>query len=138
MPLVCALTDNAPGFMVPTDGLKPFLRFPAATAAAPVWITGINIRTGFSFGAPQPPPVPAGWTNPNPGALALLWEASEGGGLQVRLTNALQRNRAMPSRYSSGCASQDVFFHPDSWPDNHRMGTGPNTELSLVIEVRVL
>jgi hypothetical protein len=36
------------------------------------WISGLNIRSGQNFGAPQPPPIPAGWGNPNPGTLALL------------------------------------------------------------------
>jgi len=78
----------------------------------PPWLRGMNLRSGFSFGVPQPPPVPAGYFNPNPGALALQWSASAGGGVA------------------------DLFFHPASFPDNSRLGNGTNTELSLVVSGR--
>jgi len=86
---------------------QPFLRA-LAGGAFPTWISGLNIRTGFAFGAPQPPPVPAGFMSPNPGAIALWWEAQMGG-------------------------LQDVFFHPNTFPDNPREGNSPNEELSLVV-----
>ena len=110
--VVLSLKDNAGGFMDPNATL-PFLHvLPSGSGGsggggAP-WVRGMNVRSGVTFGVPQPPPVPAGWYNPNPGALALLWEAG-GGGLA------------------------DVFFHPATFPDNSRLGSGPNTELSLVL-----
>ena len=110
--VVLTLSDLAPAFKNPND-LFPFITVGGdfnETNVAQTWIFGVNIRTGFSFGNPQPPPVPQDWTNPNPGALALLWKAVNGGGLQ------------------------DVFFHPATWPDNRRVGNGTNTELSLVVD----
>jgi hypothetical protein len=104
--VVLSLTDTAPGFSDPSQ-LKPFL-FVSGMHGSSVWISGLNIRSGITFGVPQALPVPMGWFNPNPGALALLWRAESGGLL-------------------------DVFFHPPSFPDNRRLGTGPNTELSLVV-----
>ena len=74
----------------------------------PTWLSGLNVRSGFAFGVPQPPPVPAGFLSPNPGAVAVLWEGSSGG-------------------------LQDVFFHPNTFPDNPRVNNSPNKELSLVI-----
>jgi hypothetical protein len=111
--VVLSLLDSAPLFKNPNN-LVPFITVGgfasnSSNSSGRTGIFSLNIRTGFSFGVPQPPPVPTGWQNPNPGAIALLWQASLGGGLQ------------------------DVFFHPATWPDNQRMGTGPNTELSLVI-----
>ena len=48
--------------------------------------------------------------NPNPGALALQWRAAAGGG------------------------AQDLFLHPNTFPDNYRNVTARNnTELSLVV-----
>ena len=76
--------------------------------AWPTWLSGMNLRSGFSFGVPQPPPVAPGTLSPNPGAIALLWNA-RGGGVA------------------------DVFFHPNTFPDNPRAGNSPNNELSLVI-----
>jgi hypothetical protein len=83
----------------------------AATSRAPVWITGMNIRSGFKFGVPQPAPVPSGYLSPNPGAIAVLWETAAGGGMQ------------------------DIFFHPSTFPDNHFAGKQPaaRPELSLVV-----
>jgi hypothetical protein len=102
---VFTLADGAAGFADPA-ALKPVLV--VAPGGAPVWLSGFNLRTGTRYGAPQPPPVPPGFANPNPGSLALLWLSAGGG-------------------------AQDVFFHPASWPDNARLGTGANTELSLVV-----
>jgi hypothetical protein len=104
--VVITLADGAPGFTDP-DNLKPMVV--VAPGGADVWLSGLNVRTGTTYGSSQPAPVPSGWCNPNPGAMALLWRAS-GGGIQ------------------------DVFFHPNSWPDNHRDCSGPNTELSLVVD----
>lgn len=108
--VVLTLADNVPSFMNP-EAVSPFFYTAPSTGTSgsgEVWVSGLNIRTGSSVGQPQPPPVPAGWTNPNPGALALLWAAEAGG-------------------------VQDVFFHPNSWPDNHRLGNGSNTEVSLLV-----
>lgn len=93
----------------------PFLHVPAAGAGAgQVWITGMNIRSGFSFGVPQPIPVPRGYLSPNPGAIAVLWEAAGG---------------------AAGGGMQDVFFHPNTFPDNSFEGSQPalRPELSLVV-----
>lgn len=106
--VVLSLAD---GVFTDPDALTPFVHVSAAASDARgllPWLVGVNIRTGINFGVPQPPPVPTGWYNPNPGAVALLWEAASGG-------------------------AQDVFFHPHTWPDNSRVGVGPNSELSLVI-----
>jgi hypothetical protein len=110
--VVLTLSDNAVGFMDPKSR-RPILHIEGgeqSNSTASVWISGMNIRSGFSFGTRQPLPVPIGWTNPNPGAIALLFE---------RGTN------------SSGI--QDVFFHPNTFPDNSHEGIGPGSELSLVI-----
>ncbi len=94
----------------------PFLHVPAAAAAGAgkVWITGMNIRSGFSFGVPQPAPVPSGYLSPNPGAIAVLWEAPGG---------------------PAGGGMQDVFFHPNTFPDNSFEGSQSSLrpELSLVV-----
>jgi hypothetical protein len=83
----CAFTSpcDAP-IAVNPEAVSPFFYTAPNTGTSgsgEVWVSGLNIRTGSSVGQPQPPPVPAGWTNPNPGALALLW-AAEAGGVQVR------------------------------------------------------
>jgi hypothetical protein len=108
---VLSLGNGAPGFQNPAT-LTPLLHIPAGGGSggkAP-HIAGMNLRSGQAWGAPQPPPVPPGWANPNPGALALLWEADAAGG-----------------------GGQDLFFHPATFPDNYRDVAGPNTELSIVV-----
>ena len=102
---VLTLADGV--FTDPADP-RPFLRALGGGSAHPTWVSGLNVRTGFTFGVPQPPPVPAGYLSPNPGAIALLFEAASGG-------------------------VQDVFFHPNTFPDNGREGNSPNDELSLVV-----
>jgi len=109
---VLSLGDGAPGFQDPAAP-SPLLRVPGGGgggAGAAPHLSGLNLRSGQTWGAPQPPPVPAGWANPNPGAIALLWEADAAGG-----------------------GGQDLFFHPNTFPDNKRDTRGPNTELSLVV-----
>lgn len=115
--VVLTLKDSAPGYANPSQ-LKPVFRVTSTASRTPslglsaappgIWLSGLNIRTAQTYSTTNPPPVPAGWANPNPGALALLWTVPSGG-------------------------LQDVFFHPASFPDNRREGTGPNTELSLVV-----
>jgi len=105
--VVLSLLDAAEGFTDP-DALTPFFHTLPSGGDGP-WIRGLNIRSGEHFGVvPQPPPVPVGFANPNPGSLALLWEASGGG-------------------------VQDLFFHPPTFPDNPREYNTKNTELSLVV-----
>ena len=65
--VVLTLADNTPGFMDPA-AMRALFTVPPGNAG-PVWLSGLNIRTGFSFGNAQPAPVPAGWTNPNPGTI---------------------------------------------------------------------
>ena len=98
----------ADGIFTDPAALRPLLHVRRGGSEWPVWLSGMNVRSGFSFGVPQPPPVAPGTLSPNPGAIALLWEA-RGGGVQ------------------------DVFFHPNSFPDNGRVGDSPNAELSLVV-----
>ena len=82
-------------------------------------IGGLNIQSASgNYTTGQPYPVPTGWTNPNPGAMGLLWET--GGTLSIP-------NIPMYGLF-------DVFFHPASYPDNHRLGIGNNTEYSLFIQ----
>lgn len=106
---VISLTDDAPLFKDPS-AMRAMVHVQGGGAdnGGEVWLWGLNLRTAMTYAVPQPPPVPSGWANPNPGAIALLWEAQAGG-------------------------IQDLFFHPATWPDNPRDGTGPNTEFSLVV-----
>lgn len=67
-------------------------------------LESMSVGRGAVIPAAAAPPLPT------VSCAALTWGAAPGGGLQ------------------------DVFFHPNSWPDNHRVGLNPNTELSLVVE----
>lgn len=111
--VVLTLPDAAPGFADPTH-LTPILHVTSLSSGSAgdgvPWVVGMNVRSGFTFGTqPAPPPAPSGSLNPNPGALALMWEALGGG-------------------------VQDVFFHPNTFPDNPRVMPSPQTELSLVVD----
>ena len=115
--VVLRLADDAAGFKDPSAP-RPVLLVQSGDDTGAPWPTlrigGLDIQTATTYASPQPPPVPAGWANPNPGAVAVLWEA--GGAL------------------ASGAPAAglvDAFFHPLSWPDNVRLGTGNSTETSL-------
>jgi hypothetical protein len=107
----------ADGVFPDPESARPFLHVLGGgesdgeeAAAAATWITGLNVRTGFNFGVEQPKPVPKGYDSPNPGAIAMLWESQHGG-------------------------LQDIFFHPNTFPDNNNQNEEAPyvTELSLVI-----
>jgi hypothetical protein len=115
--VVLRLADGARGFGDPAAP-RAVLSVPrsAGAGAGPqplLRVGGLNVQTARAFG-PQPPPVPAGWANPNPGAISILWE--EGG--------------ALPGG-GPAHGLVDVFIHPPSWSDNVREGAGASTEVSL-------
>lgn len=90
-------------------------------------IGGLNIQSASGNYTNQPSPVPTGWMNPNPGAIGLLWET--GGSTLVSGVSSYRTSSTMPTE-----GAFDIFFHPASFPDNHRIGKGNNTEYSLYIQ----